>query len=173
MVTRRTQVTRRLTALAAVGLSLAAGCATAPVPYRAPSCGLRCYAAESDSVMLGYGSVPRRRLTAAVGSVVVRDGDASGLWRLEQLLEGRIAGVDVRRARGDYVVRVRGAGGDPLYVVDGVPFPRGLSSASLLSLLNPADIARIDVLKDAGATAAYGLRGMNGVVLVTTRRAQR
>lgn len=95
--------------------------------------------------------------------------------RVEELLSGRFAGVHVfRRANGDYSVRVRNAGalsgkGEPLYVIDGMPAQSDALNTVLLGI-HPADISRIDVLKDAGATAIYGSRGGNGVIVITTRR---
>jgi TonB-dependent SusC/RagA subfamily outer membrane receptor len=95
--------------------------------------------------------------------------------RVEELLQGRVAGVQVMRtADGDFTIRIRGphsfhGNDEPLYVVDGMPIPgRGLRSA--LMGIPPHDIARIEVLKDAGATAIYGSRGANGVIVITTKR---
>ncbi len=96
--------------------------------------------------------------------------------RVEQLLQGRIAGVQVvRTASGSYSVRIRGAGasfgsGEPLYVVDGTPLSRTATLSDALAGISPAEIARIDVLKDAGSTAIYGVQGGNGVVLIKTKR---
>ncbi len=89
------------------------------------------------------------------------------------MLAGRFAGVDVMRApNGEYAIRIRGVrsltGNDePLIVVDGIPAPPGLSNP--LRDIAPASIQRIDVLKDAAATAIYGARGANGVILITTK----
>ncbi|MEO6527051.1 MAG: TonB-dependent receptor plug domain-containing protein [Gemmatimonadaceae bacterium] len=94
---------------------------------------------------------------------------------LEEMLNGRIAGLELlRRNDGTFSVRVRGgrsfsADAEPLIVVDGMHY--GNTAASdVLSTLSPQDVKRVDVLKDAGATAQYGSRGSNGVVLITTRR---
>jgi TonB-dependent SusC/RagA subfamily outer membrane receptor len=91
--------------------------------------------------------------------------------RAEELFVGRFAGVRVVSAPGGISVRIRGqnsinGNSAPLYVVDGMPFdaPNGLLS------VNPSDIAKIEVLKDIGSTAFYGVRGANGVVLITTKR---
>jgi TonB-dependent SusC/RagA subfamily outer membrane receptor len=91
------------------------------------------------------------------------------------MLEGRFAGVQVERLSGGRIsVRIRGArsfvNSEPLYVVDGVP--QSADVTSLLADLNPTDIKRIDVLKDASATSVYGARGANGVILITLKRAQ-
>jgi TonB-dependent SusC/RagA subfamily outer membrane receptor len=103
----------------------------------------------------------------------------SGEWqgrsaaRVEELFQGRFAGVRVYEAPGGIMVRIRGGSGsingsnDPLYVLDGFPYspgPDGLVS------LNPGDIAKIEVLKDATSMAEYGVRGANGVVKITTKR---
>ncbi|HEX2191524.1 MAG TPA: TonB-dependent receptor plug domain-containing protein [Longimicrobiaceae bacterium] len=127
--------------------------------------------ADLDLVPVGYGVQPVRQLTGSVASLVVRDAPGPRVAHVEQMLMGRFAGVEVRpRPDGSFSVRVRGTGTllgstEPLYVVDGVPLPVG----STLRGISPHDVARIDVLKDAGSTAIYGVRGANGVVLVTTR----
>ena len=95
--------------------------------------------------------------------------------RVEELLMGRVAGLEVMRdASGDYRLRIRGqrsllGGDEPLVLVDGMPIGAGGLSRALTGV-SPSDVARIEVLKDAGATAFYGLRGANGVILITTRR---
>ena len=94
--------------------------------------------------------------------------------QVEELIAGRIAGVQVLpTADGGFSVRIRGTGTfvgnpEPLYVVDGQPV--SVSQGRGVDWLNPADIARIDVLKDAASTALYGVRGGNGVILITTKR---
>ncbi|HYH81423.1 MAG TPA: TonB-dependent receptor plug domain-containing protein [Longimicrobium sp.] len=138
-----------------------------------PSPGSRQPEPEPEQVEVGYGTQSRKTLTGAVGSL---EGDemAARATRVEELFQGRLAGVDVRRTGdGGYTVRVRGAGGlmtdgEPLYVIDGVPVA-GISPGAALVGIDPASVARIDVLKDAGSTAIYGSRGMNGVILITTR----
>jgi TonB-dependent SusC/RagA subfamily outer membrane receptor len=90
----------------------------------------------------------------------------------EELLAGRFPGVEVSRGPSGLVIRIRGAsglGGDPLFVVDGMPIDAGPGGA--LSGINPADIEKIEVLKDVGSTAQYGSRGANGVILIKTKRA--
>ena len=122
---------------------------------------------------VGYGTSARRDLTSAVGSVTSCDIAGSRVTRVEDLLQGRVAGVVVSRNRsGAMAVRIRGVqslyGDDePLFVVDGMPL---LSGASSLAGIAPQDVDRIDVLKDAGATAIYGSRGGNGVILIKTKR---
>lgn len=92
---------------------------------------------------------------------------------VEELLAARFPGVEVLRAPGGLLVRIRGAStvtgsGEPLYVIDGMPIEPGVGGA--LMGINPSDITGIKVLKDVGYTALYGGRGANGVVLITTRR---
>jgi TonB-dependent SusC/RagA subfamily outer membrane receptor len=102
-----------------------------------------------------------------------RDWQGRGATRVEELFQGRFAGVRVYEAPGGITVRIRGGSGsingsnDPLYLLDGFPYtpgPDGLVS------LNPGDIAKIEVLKDATSMAEYGVRGANGVVKITTKR---
>jgi TonB-dependent SusC/RagA subfamily outer membrane receptor len=92
--------------------------------------------------------------------------------RIEELFAGRFPGVQVFRTPQGLSVRIRGAsgvggGGEPLYVLDGMPLENTLGG---LIALNPSDIAKIEVLKDIAATSAYGVRGGNGVILITTKR---
>ena len=124
-----------------------------------------------EVVVVGYGTVRKRDLTGAVSSVGNRDLKDSPVTNVGQALQGKVSGVYIVDAAkpGDNVsIKIRGLGtindSDPLVVIDGVPTDLGLSS------LNTADIDRIDVLKDASATAIYGSRGANGVVMVTTKR---
>ncbi len=125
-----------------------------------------------DVVVIGYGSVKKRNLTAAVAKMDDKGIKDRPLARAEQALQGQLAGVTVRTVSGepgsDQQIRVRGAASvnassDPLYVVDGVPM-------TSISNLNPGDIQSIEVLKDAASAAIYGSRGSNGVVIVSTKR---
>jgi TonB-dependent SusC/RagA subfamily outer membrane receptor len=116
-----------------------------------------------------------RYATNSVSVITTEDLDRQRVVRVEELIRGRVPGVEViQRPNGDYTVRIRGVhsiygSSEPLYVVDGMPIiSSGLRSA--LSGINPADIARIEVLKDAGSTAGYGSQGANGVILITTKR---
>lgn len=128
----------------------------------------------SDQVGVGYGTQDRDELTGAVSSVRAEDVGRE-VTSILDLIEGRLPGVTVRRlGNGDVSIRVRGApsfmgGGEPLFVIDGRTIMAPVGSA--LMAINPKDVVRIDVLKDAGATAIYGSRGGNGVILITTRRA--
>ena len=94
---------------------------------------------------------------------------------IEELIEGRAPGVQVlRRSDGSFALRIRGVSSpsgnnEPLIVIDGTSSQDG-NSARSLSALNPQDVQRIDVLKDAASTAFYGMRGANGVIVITTRQ---
>ncbi len=125
-----------------------------------------------DVIVIGYGSVKKSDLTGSVSQVTARSFEDQPLARLEEALQGRASGVTVAKANGSpggaIKVRIRGVNSingnnDPLIVIDGF-------IGGDLSTLNPNDIASLDVLKDASATAVYGSRGSNGVVLVTTKK---
>jgi TonB-linked SusC/RagA family outer membrane protein len=127
----------------------------------------------SEVVVVGYGTQKKSDLTGSVASVKAKDLNALPQTTVTQALQGRAAGVQVTQNSGQpggaVTVRIRGSnsivgGNNPLYVVD------GFALAGTPSALNPADIESIDVLKDASATAIYGSRGANGVIIVTTRR---
>jgi TonB-dependent SusC/RagA subfamily outer membrane receptor len=129
---------------------------------------------ESEQVAVGYGTRDSRDLTGAVGSIDAERDEQPRVTRVEEMLEGRLAGVQVVRTGNGYSVRVRGGStvignGEPLFVIDGVPLSNPIPGQALAGI-NPADVARIDVLKDAGAAAIYGSKGGNGVILITTRR---
>ncbi|HET8657309.1 MAG TPA: TonB-dependent receptor plug domain-containing protein [Longimicrobiaceae bacterium] len=150
----------------AIGIAAAlAACSSGrPVPGPTPA----------QKVDIGYGTAAKADLTGSVDQVGADEIEASHAVRLEDALEGRVAGVRViRTASGGISVQIRGQSSiygpsDPLYVVDGVPV-RTMPGQGLIGL-NPGDIASVTVLKDAGATAIYGSRGGNGVVLITTKR---
>ena len=127
-----------------------------------------------DQVAIGYDRVDPRDATGSIASMTEEELDRVRVSRVEELIRDRFAGVQVRRLRnGDYSFRIRGTrsligNNEPLLVINGMPVSQaGMSIA--LSGLSPADITRIDVLKDAGSTAAYGSRGANGVIVITTR----
>jgi TonB-dependent SusC/RagA subfamily outer membrane receptor len=150
---------------------VAAGCATRPAasPLR-----LDAAAPSNAPVALGYTTQPARDVTAAVGSVDVESSGMEHFTRMEDMLTGRVAGLEVlRRPDGQFSLRVRGTASvlgssEPLVVIDGMSI--NSDGADVLAGLSPRDVQRVDVLKDAGATAIYGSRGANGVVVVTTRR---
>lgn len=125
-----------------------------------------------DVVIIGYQAVKRRDLTSSVSSVSARDLKDIPINSAAEALAGRLAGVQITQSEGSpdasAVIRVRGGGSitqdnSPLYVVDGIQVENALS------VLAPQDIESIDVLKDASATAIYGARGANGVVIITTK----
>ncbi|GAC1480030.1 MAG: hypothetical protein NVS1B4_25030 [Gemmatimonadaceae bacterium] len=128
----------------------------------------------NSAVAVGYATQPARNLVVAVGSVELPQDQAAHYTRVEEMLLGRVAGLEVlRRADGAYSLRLRGnssilGGTEPLLVMDGMPI--NLAASDALAGLSPRDVVRIDVLKDAGATAIFGSRGANGVVVITTRR---
>jgi len=143
-----------------------------------------------DVVIIGYGTSTKRELTGSVSSLKgaeIRDMPSQSF---EAAIQGKAAGVQITTGSGvagsGTLVRVRGvasisAAGDPLYVVDGIPISQnyfvngnnGGFNNNPLATLNPEDIESIDILKDAAATSIYGSRGANGVVLITTKRANK
>ncbi|MDT3401960.1 SusC/RagA family TonB-linked outer membrane protein [Mucilaginibacter terrae] len=124
----------------------------------------------NDVVVVGYGTQVRRNVSSAIGSVKPEQITQTPVQRIEQALQGRVAGVQVTNVSGQPgdapTVRIRGIGtnGDasPIYIVDGF-------QVGGIDYLNPADIQSMDVLKDAASAAIYGARGGNGVVLITTK----
>jgi TonB-linked SusC/RagA family outer membrane protein len=129
--------------------------------------------ALSEVVVVGYGSQKKSQTTGAISSVSAKEITEMPITNLGQALQGRTAGVDVSQSGSKPgsapKILIRGrrsfnAGNDPLYVVDGIPLAAGYED------INPNDIQSMEVLKDATATAIYGARGANGVVLVTTKR---
>lgn len=127
-----------------------------------------------EVVVVGYGVQKKSDVTGAMASVGTEQLTARPVNNAFEALQGKAAGVDIttnERPGSVGEIRIRGnrsltASNDPLYVVDGVP----LMSASAIETLNPRDIESIDVLKDASATAIYGSRGANGVIIVTTKQ---
>ena len=137
-------------------------------------------ASQLDEVLLiGYGSVTKDDLTGAADLISSDDFNTGSMLSPEQLISGKLAGVSVTSGSGapgdGQVVRIRGLGSlsltnSPLIVVDGVPLNDGGvgGSRNALNSINPADIESMTVLKDASATAIYGSRGANGVILIST-----
>ncbi|MDZ7899319.1 MAG: TonB-dependent receptor [Arcicella sp.] len=126
-----------------------------------------------EVVVVGYGSQKKSQTTGAISSVSAKQIAEMPITSLGQAMQGRVAGVDVSQSGSKPgsvpKILIRGrrsfnAGNDPLYVVDGIPLSAGYED------LNPNDIQSMEVLKDATATAIYGARGANGVVIVTTKR---
>ncbi|MDR0756816.1 MAG: TonB-dependent receptor [Tannerella sp.] len=126
-----------------------------------------------EIVVVGYGTARKRDLTGSVASVKSEKLHETASFSTIQALQGQAAGISVMRTNstpgGSASIRIRGnrslkATNDPLYVVDGIPIVVGLDE------LSSADIESIDILKDASATAIYGSRGANGVILITTKK---
>lgn len=123
-------------------------------------------------VQVGYGSVKKKDATGSVAVITAKDFNKGAITNTENLLNGRVAGVVVTQGGrpGDgAAIRIRGgaslgASNDPLVVIDGLPVNNGLST------INPNDIESFSILKDASATAIYGSRGSNGVVLIKTKK---
>ncbi|MEM1121123.1 MAG: TonB-dependent receptor [Bacteroidota bacterium] len=130
-------------------------------------------AALDEVIVVGYGTQKKSDVTGAISSLSSKDFEAQPVQYTRQALQGRTAGVQVSSTSGEPgnpgVIRIRGANsitnsGNPLVVIDGV-------LGASLPAIHPSDIESIEVLKDASATALYGSRGANGVILVTTKRA--
>ncbi|MEZ0538415.1 SusC/RagA family TonB-linked outer membrane protein [Fibrella arboris] len=145
----------------------------------------------NEVVVIGYGTAMKKDLTGAVNSIGTKDFNKGITTSPEQLLQGRVPGVAITQSNGEpggaINIRIRGTssvrnGNNPLFVVDGVPLSGDETSAggdnaigssaprNPLNFLNSNDIESMDILKDASATAIYGARGANGVVLITTKK---
>lgn len=135
----------------------------------------------NEVVVVAYGSRRRGDLTGAVTSVSAKDFQKGFIPSSEQLLQGKVAGLQITSgggsAGGGSKIRIRGgaslnSSNDPLVVIDGVPVEgNGISgTGNILSTINPNDIESVSVLKDASATALYGSRASNGVIIVTTKK---
>lgn len=152
-----------------------------------------------DVVVIGYGTQKRKDVNSAISSISAKDMENLKVASFDQMMQGKAAGVVVNSNSGEpgsnVSVRIRGVSSltgtnEPLYVIDGVPISgdarnsstsgrnaagdsnfsnNGNITVSPLALINPSDIESIDILKDASATAIYGSRGANGVVIVTTK----
>jgi TonB-linked SusC/RagA family outer membrane protein len=130
--------------------------------------------ALNEIVVIGYGTSTRKDLTGSVGQVKMSEFEKAPVKSFDEALAGRVAGVQVSGADGQpgdvNNIVIRGAGSitqdnSPLYVVDGFPLEDANNNS-----INPSDIESIDILKDASATAIYGARGANGVIIITTKR---
>lgn len=148
--------------------------------------------ALDEVVVIGYGSVKKSDLTGAVSSIGQDDFNSGINTSVEQLIQGKVAGANIISGGGEpgtgFSISIRGAssvnaGTQPLYVIDGLPvdnsnavsgtgsgIPATRSPRNPLNGLNTSDIASIEILKDASATAIYGARGANGVVLISTKK---
>lgn len=129
--------------------------------------------ALNEVIVVGYGTQKKSQTTGAISSITPKQITEQPITNIGQAMQGRVAGVDVAqsgsRPGSVPTIRIRGrrsfnAGNDPLYVVDGIPLSGGYED------INPNDVGSMEILKDATATAIYGARGANGVVLVTTKR---
>lgn len=155
------------------------------------------YEVLEEVVVIGYGTQKKSDLTGAVASVSGEELRSSITTNIDQALQGRVAGVQVTQNSGQpggaASIRIRGSNSitgssEPLYVIDGIPFQgdgnsvagfdwaggaNGQNRVNPLSTINPSDIVSVEVLKDASATAIYGARAANGVVLITTKRGKK
>ncbi|MDB5148012.1 MAG: TonB-dependent receptor plug [Mucilaginibacter sp.] len=129
----------------------------------------------NEVVVVGYGTKKKSDLTGSIASLSSDEIVKSKATNAQEALQGRLAGVDVKRSSGkpgaDMTIEIRGVNSiygntQPLYVVDGIPVAN-------INDINPSDIERMDVLKDASSTAIYGSRGANGVVIVSTKKGTR
>ena len=138
----------------------------------------------SELVVIGYGTVKKSDATGSVAVVSSKDFNKGDITNAQQLLVGKSAGVVVNLNSGaptaGATIRIRGgsslnASNKPLIIVDGVPIDNNdvSGSSNVLSFLNPNDIESFTVLKDASATAIYGSRASNGVIIITTKKAQK
>jgi len=151
----------------------------------------------NEVIVVGYGTQKKSDLTGAVSSVTGEELRNTVVTNFDQAMQGRISGVQVTQNSGQpggaASIRIRGANSitgssEPLYVIDGIPFQgdgvavagfdwaggaNGQNRVNPLSTINPNDIVSIEVLKDASASAIYGARAANGVVLITTRRGKK
>lgn len=134
-----------------------------------------------EVVVVGYGQMKRTDVTGSMVSVSSDAIEKSAVTSIDQVLQGRAAGVQVQQNSGmpggSSSIRIRGVNSlqgsnEPIFVIDGIVIDASTESASdnALSSINPSDIVSMDILKDASATAIYGSRGANGVILITTKR---
>ena len=148
--------------VAALALAAVAACAPKPRTRPAPD-------PDADRVNVGYGTQAKSRNATAISSVEAGEHPVTS-W--EQLLSGRVPGLEVVNGPTGMTLRIRGVStmlgsSDPLIILDGSPLS---GTANLFASVAPQDVQRIEVLKDAGSTAIYGSRGANGVILVTTKK---
>ncbi len=138
----------------------------------------------NDVVVIGYGTARKKDLTGSVVNVSSKDFNSGAISTPEQLIAGKVAGVSITSNSGapgsGSTIRIRGgaslnASNDPLIVIDGMPIDGGGISgqANALALINPNDIESFSVLKDASASAIYGARASNGVILITTKKGKK
>lgn len=135
--------------------------------------------ALEEIVVIGYGEKSRKLMTESIGTVSSKEITKLPVASADAAIQGRVSGVQVTAVDGTpgapVAIRIRGVGTvgntQPLFVIDGVPVgTNGGTNTNPLSTINPSDIESVSVLKDASAAAVYGVRGANGVVLITTKR---
>lgn len=133
-----------------------------------------------EVVIIGYGTTTVKDATGSVAAVTAKDFNKGNIVTPASLIQGRVAGVDIvsdGAPGGGSTIRIRGgsslgASNDPLIVIDGLPISNSTvgGSTSVLSSINPNDIESFSILKDASATAIYGSRASNGVIIITTKK---
>ena len=135
----------------------------------------------NDIVVIGYGSQRKKEVTGSIATVTAKDFQQGSITTPEQLIAGKVAGVSITSNGGapgaGSTIRIRGgaslsASNDPLIVIDGLPLSNNniYGVSNTLSMVNPSEIASFTILKDAAATAIYGSRASNGVIIITTRK---
>ena len=151
---------------AALGASLGAACShnAAPASAARPT---------PDSVQVGYGAQPTGKTTGAVASITEDDMKKARPMRIDELLRGKVAGLDIVQNGNAVVFRIRGSASlrqdlEPLVIVDDEQIQQG-NIVNALSGLTPDDIKQVTVLKDVASTSIYGGRGAGGVILITTK----
>ena len=139
----------------------------------------------NEVVVIGYGTTTYKDATGSVVAITEKDFNDGQLTSPEQLLVGKVAGLQITTGGGQpgsgNMIRIRGgsslnASNDPLYVIDGIPMDNGATIAGTsnpMNFINPGDIESISVLKDASATAIYGARASNGVIIITTKKGRK
>jgi len=137
----------------------------------------------NEVVVIGYGTARRRDVTGSIATVTTKDFVKGPITSPEQLITGKVAGVQITTSGGapgsGARIRVRGgtslnASNEPLIVIDNVPVEGGVAgSSNFLNLINPNDIESFTILKDPSAAAIYGSRAANGVILITTKKGRR
>ena len=140
-----------------------------------------CGSGQSNTVRFTPPPAPDPEASRTSGANTVSGDDMKqvGVQRIEEYLNGRVPGLQVlRNESGQLSIRIRGTASlgrsdeEPLVIVDGIPTPQGMNS-EVLRMLDPREVHKVEVLKDASATAMYGSRGANGVLVIRTRSASR
>jgi len=161
--------TRTMLVLAGVTLGASLG-AAACAHNNAPASTAR---PATDSVQVGYGAQPKDKTTGAVTSISADDMKKARPMRIDELLRGKVAGLDIVQNGNAVVIRIRGAASlrhdvEPLVIVDDEMIQQG-NVMNALAGLTPDDIKQVTVLKDVASTSIYGGRGAGGVILITTK----